>query len=155
MLIAWIVKSAYDGICVCHNISKYPFVRFTYWNERMAQITGYTVEEINKLGWYQTMYPDRELQEKAIKRMSNMRKDEHLISEEWTITRKDGKNRILSMSTSVLFSKGKQTNVIAFIRDITEQKRAEPALRENEENIEPFLKICLELWLCLVWMARS
>jgi len=30
LLMSKMVKRAHDGICVCHNTSKYPFVRFTY-----------------------------------------------------------------------------------------------------------------------------
>lgn len=48
-----ILEKAADGICVCHNISEEPYVRFTHWNPRMTEITGYSIEEINRFGWHQ------------------------------------------------------------------------------------------------------
>jgi PAS domain-containing protein len=38
-----LLQRAADGICVCHNISDYPYVKFTHWNPRMTEITGYTL----------------------------------------------------------------------------------------------------------------
>ena len=70
----------------------------------MTEITGYTMEEINRLGWYQTVYPDPELQAKAIERMKKMRQSENLRAEEWEITRADGNKRVLNISTSVVES---------------------------------------------------
>ena len=35
----------------------------------MRSITGYTMEEINRDGWYQCMYPDPEVQARAAARM--------------------------------------------------------------------------------------
>lgn len=134
LLMSKMVKRAHDGICVCHNTSKYPFVRFTYWNDLMTEITGYTMKEINRLGWYQTMYPDPEIQQKAINRMASMREGDDILSEEWTVTCKDGKKRVLLISTSILFREDNKTHVIAFMRDITTQKKVEQALRESEEK---------------------
>lgn len=69
-----VIERAAEGICVCHDIEEYPHVAFTVWNERMEDITGYTMDEINRLGWYQTVYPDSQLQQKAIERMERMHK---------------------------------------------------------------------------------
>ncbi len=60
-----LVSNAAEGISVCHNVPEYPYVKFTVWNGRMTYITGYTLEEINKNGWYQTVYPDPETQARA------------------------------------------------------------------------------------------
>ncbi|MBT8357081.1 MAG: hypothetical protein HKO79_02820, partial [Desulfobacterales bacterium] len=49
-----IIMHAAEGICVCHEINEYPYVRFTIWNDQMKKLSGYTMEEINRLGWYQT-----------------------------------------------------------------------------------------------------
>ena len=53
-----IFARAAEGLCVCNETTAPPFVEFTVWNERMREITGYTMEEINRLGWYRTMYND-------------------------------------------------------------------------------------------------
>lgn len=50
-----IIEHTAEGLCVCHEVPEHPFVQFTVWNRRMIEITGYTMEEINQLGWYQTV----------------------------------------------------------------------------------------------------
>ncbi len=55
-----IIRTAAEGICVCCSVPHFPFVEFSVWNEQMTELTGYTQEEINRLGWYQSLYPDLE-----------------------------------------------------------------------------------------------
>jgi PAS domain S-box-containing protein len=136
-----IVKGAAEGLAVCHEISEFPGVAFTVWNDRMSEITGYTMEEINRLGWYQTVYPDPEVQERARGRMELMRKGEDLHGEEWVITRKDGQRRVLRISTSVLRVPGQDAvHVLALMDDVTERRRAEEALRESEERYRSLIE---------------
>ena len=97
-----VISHAAEGLCVCHQISEFPYVKFSLWNDKMCELTGYTMEEINQLGWYQAVYPDAGLQARAIDRMSAMRLGNHLEAEEWVITRKDGQERIVEISTSSL-----------------------------------------------------
>jgi two-component system, cell cycle sensor histidine kinase and response regulator CckA len=127
-----IIDHVAEGLCVCHETKEYPFVKFTIWNERMSEITGYTLEEINRLGWYQTVYPDPELRIKATERMQRMRQRNDLRAEEWEITRADGSKRVLKISTSVVESGDGSVHVLALMQDITERKQAEESLRENE-----------------------
>ncbi|NQU15835.1 MAG: PAS domain S-box protein, partial [Desulfobacteraceae bacterium] len=129
-----ILQSAADGICVCHNIPDEPYVNFTHWNPRMTQITGYTIDQINRLGWHQTMYPDPEVQELAVERMARMREGDDIKAEEWVITTKDGEKKSLSISTSVVTEETGKVHVLAIIQDISERKRAEEALRKSEER---------------------
>jgi PAS domain S-box-containing protein len=130
-----IIKRAAEGLCVGHEVPEYPFVAFTVWNDRMTEITGYTMEEINHLGWYQTVYPDPRVRERAIERMSRMRQGDDMLFEEWTITRADGEQRALLISTSVLESSDGVTHVLAIMHDITERKRAEGALRRAHQEL--------------------
>jgi formylglycine-generating enzyme required for sulfatase activity len=59
----------------------------------MRDMTGYTLEEINRLGWYQSIYPDPELRKKAVERTSRVRKGDDIQAEEWPITTKSGEKR--------------------------------------------------------------
>jgi PAS domain S-box-containing protein len=129
-----ILEKAAEGICVCHNVPEEPYVRFTHWNPRMTEITGYTMEEINRLGWYQSVYPDAEVQRRAMDRMARMRVGDDIKREEWVITTRGGEKRTLSISTSVAREGDGRTHVLAIMQDVTERKRADEALRSSEEK---------------------
>jgi PAS domain S-box-containing protein len=128
-----IIERAGEGLCVCHAIDTYPYTAFTVWNNRMTEITGYTMDEINQLGWYQAMYPDPELQTRARARMDRMRYDDDLLAEEWEITHAGGEQRIVAISTSLIATGDGTTHVLALMHDTTERKRAE---MEREQLIE-------------------
>jgi len=142
-----ILEKAADGICVCHNIHEEPYVKFTHWNPRMTGITGYTMEEINKLGWYQTLYTDPEVQKRAIERMAKMREGDDIQAEEWMITTKSGEKRPLSMSTSIVKEENGRVHVLAVIQDISERKNAEETLRNSEEKF----RFLAEKMVDIVW----
>ena len=67
-----VIERAAEGVCVCHDIPTYPHVQFTVWNTRMTEITGYTIEEINCLGWCQTVYSDPKVHKNAREHMERM-----------------------------------------------------------------------------------
>jgi len=134
-----IIASAAEGLCVCHEIPEYPHVAFTIWNERMTEITGCTMDEINRLGWYQTMYPDPQTRAQAIDRMARMRRAEDLTSEEWVITRPDGQERTLLISTSVLVSNHPQTHVLAVMLDITQRKQLEKCVQGQLQLLQTLM----------------
>ncbi len=124
-----IIASATEGICTCHDVSESPYVRFTVWNDRMTEVTGYTMEEINTSGWYQTVYPDPEIQARAKARMDRMRQGDNLNQEEWEIIRKDGQKRQIIISTRIVPGGETGVNVLAVMNDITERKKSEEETR--------------------------
>jgi PAS domain S-box-containing protein len=116
-----IIRTAGEGICVCHAIPHHPFVEFSVWNDRMTDITGFSVDEINRFGWYQSLYPDPELQKLAIARMDRMRASDDLVAEEWEITRKDGARRTLIISTSRVEMSDGGDGIVAIMQDVTDR----------------------------------
>jgi PAS domain S-box-containing protein len=124
-LLEAVIESSAEGLCVCHETSEAPFVAFTVWNPRMKRITGYTMDEINRLGWYQTMFVDEEESRRCARRMESMRTGEDLQQEEWRIVRKDGKLRDLIVSSSVVRAPDGAAHVMAVMSDFSERKRAE------------------------------
>ena len=49
-----VLAHAAEGICVCHSVPTHPYIEFTVWNPRMTELTGYSLDQINRLGWHQT-----------------------------------------------------------------------------------------------------
>ncbi|OJJ16353.1 hypothetical protein BKI52_34240 [marine bacterium AO1-C] len=136
-----IIQHATEGICVCYEVEGFPFVRFTVWNHQMEKITGYTLEEINVLGWYQTVYPDEATSKKAATRMRQMRQGTNLIREAWTITTKNGSSRILEISTTLVHNKDNMPHVLAIMKDVTETQLAKQALEARQTRMQLLYQI--------------
>ena len=137
-----VIENAAEGICVCHSISESPFVEFTIWNQRMIMITGYTMEEINRFGWYQTMYPDPDIREQAKLRMDEMREGKDLKYEKWEIRRADGQTRVVGISTAILTTHDMQVHVLALMHDITNEINYRRQLETRLSKLEGLLPIC-------------
>jgi PAS domain S-box-containing protein len=139
---AAIIERAAEGVCVCHAVPTFPYVEFTVWNPRMTELTGYTFEEINRRGWYQTVYPDPDVQEAARQRMDRMRQGEDLVCEPWDIVRADGETRSLGISTSVLTTSDGVVHVLALMQDVTERQNDRRRLEHKLRHLEQLLPIC-------------
>ena len=127
-----VVANAAEGLCIGHSTNAFPYLRFTVWNKQMTAITGYTMEEINRLGWYQTMHGDEDGVRQARERVARIPRGEDLRDEEWEITRPGGEKRILSISTAGIETSEGEVHTLALMHDITGKIRAEEALRESE-----------------------
>lgn len=130
-----IIRTAAEGVCLVLMLDQPPYVRFLLWNERMTALTGYTQDEINRLGWFEALHRDPAERERAMQRMWRMRAGEHLIAEEWTITRRDGEERTLAISTSLVDMDDGNRAVVAFMQDISERLRAEETRRRLESQL--------------------
>lgn len=132
---AAMIEKASEGICVCHAVDEFPYLRFTIWNKCLTDLTGYTMEEINRKGWYQSVYPDPILQQKAIERMRLIREGHDLSDEQWEITRKGGRKINLRITTYRLTTDDNIVQVVAFMQDITGQIQiSQKAQWETEVN---------------------
>jgi PAS domain S-box-containing protein len=120
-----IVENMTEGLCVFHAVDEFPLLHFTVWNQQMQEITGYSLKEISRLGWYQSLLTELEVQAQAIARMTRMQQGENLMAEEWEIQRQDGQRRTVSISTSILSVNDERIYTLALIQDITERKHTE------------------------------
>jgi len=134
-----VIQHAAEGLCVWHAVDEPPYVRFTLWNERMHDITGYTLDEINRLGWYQTLYPDPDVQARVKARMARSQEGEKFRALPSAIRRADGQTRIVQITTSRLQSGDGRGHVLALIEDVTEKQIAETALRESQQMLRLIL----------------
>ncbi|MFO1076993.1 MAG: PAS domain S-box protein [Planctomycetota bacterium] len=131
-----LIARAAEGISVCFAKAEFPFVEFSVWNDRMTEITGYTMEEINRLGWYQTMYPEPALQARAVERMARMREGDDLVAEHWQVVARDGTRRTLSISTSMIELADGTPAVIGLMQDVTEMLAAQEERARWQQQLQ-------------------
>ncbi|MBD2653768.1 PAS domain S-box protein [Synechocystis sp. FACHB-383] len=129
-----LLEKMVEGLCVYQPVTQFPFLEFSVWNPIMETITGYSREEINQCGWYQTLYPDEQSRQRAIARMKAVAFGVDMVKEEWQIVRRDGVLRTIEISTALITSKN-ETNVLAVIQDITEQRKQLQIIQDNEATL--------------------
>lgn len=128
-----ILENMAEGLFVCYQIGEAPFIHFTVWNQQMQTLTGYTLAEINQLGF--GMHPDPDDQVRAMNRLNQMHQGINITGEEWEIQRKDGNRRTIALAASVLFDSNGQSSLLALVQDITERKQAELELQRTNEEL--------------------
>ncbi len=118
-----IVENASDGI----EISQQDRIIFS--NSRFAEMLGYTVEELKNIPFSRifTEQATRELYERQAKRIAGIPVPNHY---ETTFQKKDGTVIDVGVTYEIIDYQGEPAT-FGIIRDITERKRAEEALKSN------------------------
>ena len=106
----------------------------TFFNDSMCRIWGYPREEL--MGMNDRQYTDQENAKKLFEAFNKVYKTGEPRREcDWGIIRKDGTRRYLEASVSLRKdASGKPIGFRGTVRDITERKLADEALRESEER---------------------
>ena len=113
---------------------------FTFFNDTVCRVLGYSKEEL--MGMNSRQYTDKD----DVERVSHAYKKVYKTGEPnkefgWQITRKDGAKRYIEGSISLQKdSSGKPIGFRGIVRDITERKRVEDALRKSEERYRDLVK---------------
>lgn len=137
-----IVETAGEGIWVLDNNAITVSV-----NTRMADMLGYSVEELIGKNAYDLVYKEdvekgKQIAEKAIKDIRE--------KVEFRYRKKDGSPLWAIVSSEQLFdSNGKHTGSFAMFTDITERKRAEEVLRESEARFRSVLDNSIDVIYCM------
>ncbi len=122
-----ISENAYDGIIVALKNGAY-----IYANRRVSEITGYAVNEILKNGVERFARPDESL--KLSERRKKILAGENVPHQyETVIIHKNGNSVPIEITSAITQWYGQNADIF-ILRDITERKRAEEALRESEEQ---------------------
>lgn len=127
-----LIQSIPSGLCIYRT--KTLLTEFIIWNKYMVEITGYTINEINKIGWSNIIsnsYPT-----------SNLIKCSDIYKETvYEIISKSGDKKILSISTSLMNTEDGETNTVAIVKDITTHKKIKQELNEIQERYEKVLEL--------------
>jgi PAS domain S-box-containing protein len=107
---------------------------FTFFNGSIQKILGYGRDEL--IGMNNRQYTDQENAKKLYQAFNKVFTTGRPTKEfDWRIIRKDGSERYVEASVSVLKdSEGEPMGFRGIVRDITERKEAEEALKESKEK---------------------
>jgi PAS domain S-box-containing protein len=107
---------------------------FTFFNGFLCRMLGYSIDEM--MGMNNRQYMDKENAQKVYQTFNQVyATGEPYRAFDWGIVRKDDTKRFVESSVSLLRdAKGKPIGFRGIVRDITDRKFAEEALRRSEEE---------------------
>jgi len=132
-----------------NNASDAIFIRdlkgnITEVNEAAVTLTGYTHNEL--IGMNVSEFLTAESFKATMKKQKALLEDETATQRyELEIVRKDGVRLSAESRTSLLTHNGQPLGIQCIVRDITERKRAEEALKESEEKFRTFMETASDL----------
>jgi len=141
-LLRTVTTAANDAIIMVDSIG-----RVSFWNEAARQMFGYTDDEALGVDLADLVIPARfrESHRRGIERFAEGGEDSLLgRSIELWACRKDGTEIPIELSLSGV-NAGDVRNAVGIVREISERKRAEQALRESEERLRDFAE-CAADW---------
>ena len=124
-----LAENANDGILIAVGKGNH-----VYANQRAHEITGHTIPELLLLRFADLAHPDelRKIREQYDRKLADQ---PALLTYETAIIRKQGKAVPVEVTAAKTVWQGKPA-FLAFIRDITERKRANEKLRQKDNAIE-------------------
>lgn len=122
-----LAQNASDGLAILNEQGDYLYV-----NRQAAEMSGYTVEELLTMNFRQLAHPD-EHKLLAERLAARLRGEEVPKQYEVTGIHKDGRHRLLELTSSKTTWRGELVDLVV-IRDVTESRAMERALRESQQQ---------------------
>ena len=137
-----IVETATEGVWMFDANSK-----TTFANSRIAEMLGYTVEEMQGRSFFDFMDQESRVQAQAyVERRRQGIRERH----DFKFCRKDGSRLWAIVSaTPILDAEGQFVGVLRMITDISDRKQAEEALRESHQQIADILERITDAFFAL------
>ena len=143
------VESAHDMVAIIGED-----YRLKYVNKKAEELTAYSREELRGMDLRDLL--DRGSRRSVLDRFRKKRRGERVpVRYEFEIIRKDGEKRRVESSSSNLMDANGSMNTIAYIKDITERKRYEEALKEKLEELEKWYKLTVDRELKMIELKNE
>jgi PAS domain S-box-containing protein len=123
-----LIDNANDAVVVVEPRGYLSFV-----NSKFCEMMGYSMDEVQKLRFSKLVHPDdlAIVTERFKKRLAG---EEVSRNYEVRLLTRTGETIYVDVNSSTIEKEGKIVRILGIIRDISERKKAEEALRESEER---------------------
>ena len=113
--------------------------KFVYINQAFADLSGYTKEGMLGMEFVK-LFPQKYLERLSKDNLKRKEDREHVVQNEFEISRKDEENLVLEIRSRVIDYHGRSA-IAGICKNITERKKAEMALREKVEELEKWFQV--------------
>jgi PAS domain S-box-containing protein len=143
------VESAHDMVAIIGED-----YRLRYVNKKAEELTGYNREELRGMDLRDLL--DKGSRRSVLDRFRKKRRGKRVpLRYEFEIIRQDGDKRRVESSSSNLMDANGSMNTIAYIKDITERKQYEEALKEKLQELEKWYKLTVDRELKMIELKNE
>ncbi|MBZ0309690.1 MAG: PAS domain S-box protein, partial [Anaerolineae bacterium] len=133
-----LVESAQEGIWVVDAEGT-----TTYVNQSMADMLGYTVEEMK--GTHHSKFYPEDFLEQGRQIFLQLKQGEKIYNMDRRLLHREGSVVLAMVSAQPIYDEqGVFTGLLRMVADITQRKKAEEALRQNEERFRTLVDVMAE-----------
>jgi PAS domain S-box-containing protein len=133
-----------EGIFVCSLDEDHCFQKCIIWNQKMADITGYDLKQINDKVLQLLTASGTSLEAKISSWGHRFSCGETDIKEEVNIIHASGVEKIVAISAALQYGDDGLKHIITIVRDITEDKKKERELQKRNDSFKRLLELSNE-----------